>query len=288
MPTRWPDVVFSGDADPAVLSRAVARGTLRRLARGIDTGGSRCRLLCSPGRTSRWRARRGPSAYPPSRAPGAPDVAARKGGRATIRPATHRCVRSPRRRRARAGPRHPRGPASRRTSAPAASVLRGVSSGPQTPMTSSVRTRWSPTRSRCRVLPTPQRTSRGCFARATAGSWLEGPTRVPGGTRRWPTVPVAPSSSLPSSSLERCDAALRLALMSRLNAELVAGGEVRIIIPTVYRSNYLAALKGATHTGHYAALFSGSLSPGDTPPGSTSHHGRALRRTSCAPPYANR
>ncbi|MHB1852990.1 MAG: Fic family protein, partial [Acidimicrobiales bacterium] len=41
-----------------------------------------------------------------------------------------------------------------------------------------------------------------------------------------------------------------------MNAELVAGGEVRIIIPTVYRGNYLAALKGATHTGHYAALFS--------------------------------
>lgn len=40
-----------------------------------------------------------------------------------------------------------------------------------------------------------------------------------------------------------------------MNAELVAGGEVRIIIPTVYRANYLAALKGATHTGHYAALY---------------------------------
>ena len=39
-----------------------------------------------------------------------------------------------------------------------------------------------------------------------------------------------------------------------MNAELVAGGEVRIIVPTVYRSNYLAALKGATHTGHYAAM----------------------------------
>ena len=41
-----------------------------------------------------------------------------------------------------------------------------------------------------------------------------------------------------------------------MNAELVAGGEVRIIVPTVYRGNYLSALKGATHTGHYAALFS--------------------------------
>ncbi|MGH8981347.1 MAG: Fic family protein [Acidimicrobiales bacterium] len=41
-----------------------------------------------------------------------------------------------------------------------------------------------------------------------------------------------------------------------MNAELVGAGEVRIIVPTVYRGNYLAALKGATHTGHYAALFS--------------------------------
>lgn len=40
-----------------------------------------------------------------------------------------------------------------------------------------------------------------------------------------------------------------------MNAELVAGGEVRIVIPTVYRANHLAALKGATHTGHYAALY---------------------------------
>ncbi len=39
-----------------------------------------------------------------------------------------------------------------------------------------------------------------------------------------------------------------------MNSELVAGGEVRIIVPTVYRRNYLAALRGATHTGHYAAL----------------------------------
>ena len=30
---------------------------------------------------------------------------------------------------------------------------------------------------------------------------------------------------------------------------------MRIIIPTVYRNNYLAALRGATHTGHYAALY---------------------------------
>jgi hypothetical protein len=40
-----------------------------------------------------------------------------------------------------------------------------------------------------------------------------------------------------------------------MNAELVAAGEVRIIVPTVYRANYLAALRGATHTGHYAALY---------------------------------
>jgi len=39
-----------------------------------------------------------------------------------------------------------------------------------------------------------------------------------------------------------------------MNAELVTAGEVRIIIPIVYRANYLAALKGATHNGNYGAL----------------------------------
>jgi hypothetical protein len=39
-----------------------------------------------------------------------------------------------------------------------------------------------------------------------------------------------------------------------MNAELVAGGEVRIIIPIVYRANYLSALKGATHNHTYGAL----------------------------------
>src|SRR5437879_458996 len=34
----WPDIVFAGEHDDAVLSRAVARGTLRRLARGIYSG----------------------------------------------------------------------------------------------------------------------------------------------------------------------------------------------------------------------------------------------------------
>ncbi len=38
MERRWPDVVFSGEADPAVLSRAVRRMTLRRLAQGVYTG----------------------------------------------------------------------------------------------------------------------------------------------------------------------------------------------------------------------------------------------------------
>jgi len=40
-----------------------------------------------------------------------------------------------------------------------------------------------------------------------------------------------------------------------MNVELVAASEVRIIIPTVYRNNYLAALRGATHGGHYAGLY---------------------------------
>jgi hypothetical protein len=39
-----------------------------------------------------------------------------------------------------------------------------------------------------------------------------------------------------------------------MNAELVAAGEVRIIIPIVYRANYLSALRGATHNGNYRAL----------------------------------
>jgi Fic family protein len=38
-----------------------------------------------------------------------------------------------------------------------------------------------------------------------------------------------------------------------MNAELEAAGDVRIVVPTVYRLNYLAALNSATH-GHYAAL----------------------------------
>ncbi|GAA3442174.1 hypothetical protein Pve01_10060 [Planomonospora venezuelensis] len=39
-----------------------------------------------------------------------------------------------------------------------------------------------------------------------------------------------------------------------MNAELVAGGEVRVIVPTVYRVNYLAALKSATHNDGFGAL----------------------------------
>jgi hypothetical protein len=38
MPAPWPDIVFAGDHHPAALSRAVGRGTLRRLARGLYTG----------------------------------------------------------------------------------------------------------------------------------------------------------------------------------------------------------------------------------------------------------
>jgi hypothetical protein len=39
-----------------------------------------------------------------------------------------------------------------------------------------------------------------------------------------------------------------------MNAELESPGEVRIIVPTVYRNNYLSALRGATHNANYAAL----------------------------------
>ena len=39
-----------------------------------------------------------------------------------------------------------------------------------------------------------------------------------------------------------------------MNAELETAGEVRIVIPTVFRLNYLSALKAATQSGHYGAL----------------------------------
>src|SRR5688500_17319925 len=38
MSNEWPAVVVAADHDPAVLSRATARGTLRRLTRGLYTG----------------------------------------------------------------------------------------------------------------------------------------------------------------------------------------------------------------------------------------------------------
>ncbi len=44
-----------------------------------------------------------------------------------------------------------------------------------------------------------------------------------------------------------------------MNAELVASGLVRIVIPTVYRNNYLMALRGLSHngnTGSYIAMLS--------------------------------
>lgn len=39
-----------------------------------------------------------------------------------------------------------------------------------------------------------------------------------------------------------------------MNSELVARSEVRIIIPTVYRNNYVAALRGVTHGRTFASL----------------------------------
>jgi hypothetical protein len=41
-----------------------------------------------------------------------------------------------------------------------------------------------------------------------------------------------------------------------MNAELVSASEVRIIVPTGFRGEYLAALKGATHNRSFAALTS--------------------------------
>lgn len=40
-----------------------------------------------------------------------------------------------------------------------------------------------------------------------------------------------------------------------MNAELVARGEVRIIVPTIYRLNYLSALRAITHGEHFQALY---------------------------------
>lgn len=39
-----------------------------------------------------------------------------------------------------------------------------------------------------------------------------------------------------------------------MNAELATAGEVRIIVPAVYRNNYLSALRGATHNSSFSAL----------------------------------
>lgn len=39
-----------------------------------------------------------------------------------------------------------------------------------------------------------------------------------------------------------------------MNAELASAGEVRLVIPIVYRANFLAALKGATHNRNFGAL----------------------------------
>ena len=40
-----------------------------------------------------------------------------------------------------------------------------------------------------------------------------------------------------------------------MNSELVSGAEVRVIIPTVYRNNYLAALRAASHNAAFDALY---------------------------------
>jgi hypothetical protein len=40
-----------------------------------------------------------------------------------------------------------------------------------------------------------------------------------------------------------------------MNAELAAAGEERIVIPTVYRSHYLSALKALSQNGRAEPLF---------------------------------
>lgn len=67
------------------------------------------------------------------------------------------------------------------------------------------------------------------------------------------------------------------------NAELSAAGEVRLVIPNVYRNNYLAALSGfsfALVTASSSSPFSSSLSVGQGP--SIGRHSRALTRFSSA------
>jgi Fic family protein len=39
-----------------------------------------------------------------------------------------------------------------------------------------------------------------------------------------------------------------------MNAELIAAGQARIIIPTIFRNNYLSALKALTHNGQAEPL----------------------------------
>ena len=39
-----------------------------------------------------------------------------------------------------------------------------------------------------------------------------------------------------------------------MNGELSRASEARIIIPIVYRNNYLAAMKAATHNANFASL----------------------------------
>jgi hypothetical protein len=40
-----------------------------------------------------------------------------------------------------------------------------------------------------------------------------------------------------------------------MNAELVTAGEVRIVVPIVYRANYLSAMRAATNSGNFAAMY---------------------------------
>jgi Fic family protein len=40
-----------------------------------------------------------------------------------------------------------------------------------------------------------------------------------------------------------------------MNAELVVAGEVRIVVPIVYRANYLSAMRAATNSENFAAMY---------------------------------
>lgn len=78
-----------------------------------------------------------------------------------------------------------------------------------------------------------------------------------------------------------------------MNAELVRPGEVRMVVPTVYRLTYLSALRVATRTGNDAALiatlsFAQRWLPGWTGAAGRARNGVCCVHTRCATPGRQR